>query len=206
MFPQGRHPAPHQAPGQPFKFTIPESLDRIKEEFQFLQAQYHSLKMECEKLASEKTEMQRHYVMYYEMSYGLNIEMHKQTEIAKRLNTICAQVIPFLSQEHQQQVVQAVERAKQVTMAELNAVIGVRGLPGLPPTVSSTYLITTAVPLCPSRLTLLASIPLSSVVRLASWLYQEDSVLSLPTCWEKMEVIKSPTCPGQTHTHQDPST
>ncbi|KAM7017969.1 transducin-like enhancer protein 1 [Tautogolabrus adspersus] len=77
--------------------------------------------------------MQRHYVMYYEMSYGLNIEMHKQTEIAKRLNTICAQVIPFLSQEHQQQVVQAVERAKQVTMAELNAVIGVRGLPGLPP-------------------------------------------------------------------------
>uniref|UniRef100_A0A7N9B0Y7 Transducin-like enhancer protein 1 n=1 Tax=Mastacembelus armatus TaxID=205130 RepID=A0A7N9B0Y7_9TELE len=124
MFPQGRHPTPHQAPGQPFKFTIPESLDRIKEEFQFLQAQYHSLKLECEKLASEKTEMQRHYVMYYEMSYGLNIEMHKQTEIAKRLNTICAQVIPFLSQEHQQQVVQAVERAKQVTMAELNAVIG----------------------------------------------------------------------------------
>uniref|UniRef100_A0A674B3E8 Transducin-like enhancer protein 1 n=1 Tax=Salmo trutta TaxID=8032 RepID=A0A674B3E8_SALTR len=124
MFPQGRHPTPHQAPGQPFKFTIPESLDRIKEEFQFLQAQYHSLKLECEKLASEKTEMQRHYVMYYEMSYGLNIEMHKQTEIAKRLNTICAQVIPFLSQEHQQQVVQAVERAKQVTMAELNAIIG----------------------------------------------------------------------------------
>uniref|UniRef100_A0A8C7SY98 Groucho/TLE N-terminal Q-rich domain-containing protein n=1 Tax=Oncorhynchus mykiss TaxID=8022 RepID=A0A8C7SY98_ONCMY len=152
MFPQGRHPVrlasethppsagslhsftPHQAPGQPFKFTIPESLDRIKEEFQFLQAQYHSLKLECEKLASEKTEMQRHYVMYYEMSYGLNIEMHKQTEIAKRLNTICAQVIPFLSQEHQQQVVQAVERAKQVTMAELNAIIGVRGLPGLPST------------------------------------------------------------------------
>ncbi|MEE6459492.1 hypothetical protein FKM82_000642 [Ascaphus truei] len=124
MFPQSRHPAPHQSAGQPFKFTIPESLDRIKEEFQFLQAQYHSLKLECEKLASEKTEMQRHYVMYYEMSYGLNIEMHKQTEIAKRLNTICAQVIPFLSQEHQQQVAQAVERAKQVTMAELNGIIG----------------------------------------------------------------------------------
>ncbi|XP_044776476.1 transducin-like enhancer protein 1 isoform X26 [Neomonachus schauinslandi] len=103
MFPQSRHPTPHQAAGQPFKFTIPESLDRIKEEFQFLQAQYHSLKLECEKLASEKTEMQRHYVMYYEMSYGLNIEMHKQTEIAKRLNTICAQVIPFLSQEQQLQ-------------------------------------------------------------------------------------------------------
>uniref|UniRef100_A0A673JDA3 Transducin-like enhancer protein 1 n=1 Tax=Sinocyclocheilus rhinocerous TaxID=307959 RepID=A0A673JDA3_9TELE len=46
------------------------------------------------------------------------------TEIAKRLNVICAQLIPFLSQEHQQQVVQAMERAKQVTMGELNASIG----------------------------------------------------------------------------------
>uniref|UniRef100_A0A8C5EUS4 Transducin-like enhancer protein 4 n=1 Tax=Gouania willdenowi TaxID=441366 RepID=A0A8C5EUS4_GOUWI len=89
-------------PGQSFKFTVLETLDRIKEEFQFLQAQYHSLKLECEKLASEKTEMQRHYIMYYEMSYGLNIEMHKQAEIVKRLSAICAQIIPFLSQEQQQ--------------------------------------------------------------------------------------------------------
>uniref|UniRef100_A0A8C2AUT4 TLE family member 3, transcriptional corepressor a n=1 Tax=Cyprinus carpio TaxID=7962 RepID=A0A8C2AUT4_CYPCA len=99
MYPQGRHPAPHQ-PGQPgFKFTVAESCDRIKDEFQFLQAQYHSLKVEYDKLANEKTEMQRHYVMV-------------------RL--------------HQQQVAQAVERAKQVTMTELNAIIGVRGLPNLP--------------------------------------------------------------------------
>uniref|UniRef100_A0A6I8PKV9 Groucho/TLE N-terminal Q-rich domain-containing protein n=1 Tax=Ornithorhynchus anatinus TaxID=9258 RepID=A0A6I8PKV9_ORNAN len=94
---------------QSLKLTYPETLDRIKEEFQFLQNQYHSLKLECEKLVTEKTEIQRHYVM---------------TEIAKRLNVICTQLIPFLSQEHQQQVVQAVERAKQVTMAELNAAIG----------------------------------------------------------------------------------
>uniref|UniRef100_A0A8C2J400 TLE family member 2, transcriptional corepressor a n=1 Tax=Cyprinus carpio TaxID=7962 RepID=A0A8C2J400_CYPCA len=154
MFPQNRPPAPLQPPPgssasaaaaaaaaaaasgstQPLKLTYSETLDRIKEEFQFLQTQYHSLKLECEKLATEKTEIQRHYVMYYEMSYGLNIEMHKQTEIAKRLNVICAQLIPFLSQEHQQQVVQAMERAKQVTMGELNASIGVRGLPPLPPT------------------------------------------------------------------------
>uniref|UniRef100_A0A8C7UP66 Groucho/TLE N-terminal Q-rich domain-containing protein n=1 Tax=Oncorhynchus mykiss TaxID=8022 RepID=A0A8C7UP66_ONCMY len=126
MYPQGRHPTPHQAPGQPFKFTIPESLDRIKEEFQFLQAQYHSLKLECEKLASEKTEMQRHYVMVSPIStIYVQLSTSQLTEIAKRLNTICAQVIPFLSQEHQQQVIQAVERAKQVTMGELNSVIGV---------------------------------------------------------------------------------
>uniref|UniRef100_A0A673A0M4 Transducin-like enhancer protein 1 n=1 Tax=Sphaeramia orbicularis TaxID=375764 RepID=A0A673A0M4_9TELE len=138
MFPQNRPPAPLQPPPgssasvvaaaaaaaaaasgtpQSLKLTYPETLDRIKEEFQFLQTQYHSLKLECEKLATEKTEIQRHYVM---------------TEIAKRLNVICAQLIPFLSQEHQQQVVQAMERAKQVTMGELNASIGVRGLPPLP--------------------------------------------------------------------------
>ncbi|TMS06040.1 Transducin-like enhancer protein 3-B, partial [Larimichthys crocea] len=97
------------------------------------------LKVEYDKLANEKTEMQRHYVMYYEMSYGLNIEMHKQTEIAKRLNAILAQIMPFLSQEHQQQVAQAVERAKQVTMSELNAIIGVRGLPNLPLTQQAAY-------------------------------------------------------------------
>ncbi|CDW57732.1 WD40 and TLE N domain containing protein [Trichuris trichiura] len=122
MYPN-RHPGPPQ-PGQPFKFTVIESCDRIKEEFNFLQAQYHSLKLECEKLAQEKTEMQRHYIMYYEMSYGLNVEMHKQTEIAKRLNAILLQVIPFLSQEHQQQVIAAVDRAKQVTASELNTIIG----------------------------------------------------------------------------------
>ncbi|XP_018494570.1 transducin-like enhancer protein 4 [Galendromus occidentalis] len=115
---------PGGQPGQPFKFTINESCDRIKEEFGFMQSQYHSLKLECDKIASEKTEMQRHYVMYYEMSYGLNVEMHKQTEIAKRLNAIIVQILPFLSQEHQGQVASAVDRARQVTMNELNTIIG----------------------------------------------------------------------------------
>merc|ERR1719382_1207534 len=149
-----RHPVPAGPPPAqppPFKLNIVESIERIKEEFNFLQAQYHNLKLECEKLVQEKTEMQRHYVMYYEMSYGLNVEMHKQMEIAKRLNAIIAQLLPFLSQEHQHQVVTAVERAKQVTMSELNSIIGQQqrpdlsrlmqlqaaggaaGLPGLPP-------------------------------------------------------------------------
>uniref|UniRef100_A0A663N3G1 Groucho/TLE N-terminal Q-rich domain-containing protein n=1 Tax=Athene cunicularia TaxID=194338 RepID=A0A663N3G1_ATHCN len=59
------------------------------------------------------------------MSYGLNIEMHKQAEIVKRLSAICTQIVPFLTQEHQQQVLQAVERAKQVTVGELNSIVGV---------------------------------------------------------------------------------
>ncbi|KAL3865819.1 hypothetical protein ACJMK2_043169, partial [Sinanodonta woodiana] len=99
MYPN-RHPTPHQ-PGQPFKFTVAESCDRIKEEFSFLQAQYHSF-----------------------ICFIFLVMLLFQTEIAKRLNAICAQVIPFLSQEHQQQVAAAVERAKQVTMTELNAIIG----------------------------------------------------------------------------------
>jgi len=127
--------------GGSLKLGITETCERIKEEFNFIQNQYHSLKLECEKLAQEKTEMQRHYVMYYEMSYGLNVEMHKQTEICKRLDAIIRQVLPFLSGEHQQQVAVAVERAKQITMAELNAVMqqaaggpgGLPGAPGLPP-------------------------------------------------------------------------
>uniref|UniRef100_A0A671TJP0 TLE family member 3, transcriptional corepressor n=1 Tax=Sparus aurata TaxID=8175 RepID=A0A671TJP0_SPAAU len=117
MYPQGRHPAPHQ-PGQPgFKFTVAESCDRIKDEFQFLQAQYHSLKVEYDKLANEKTEMQRHYVMV-------------RAAVVKLSLILCVCVL-----QHQQQVAQAVERAKQVTMTELNAIIGVRGLPNLPLTV-----------------------------------------------------------------------
>uniref|UniRef100_H2YZ67 Groucho/TLE N-terminal Q-rich domain-containing protein n=1 Tax=Ciona savignyi TaxID=51511 RepID=H2YZ67_CIOSA len=113
---------------QPYKTSISEFCDRIKDDFSYLQAHNHSLKMECEKLATEKTETQRQYVMYYEMSYGLNVEMHKQSEIAKRLGIICAQIIPLLSQEHQQQVASAVERAKQVTMQELNQIIGVSNI------------------------------------------------------------------------------
>uniref|UniRef100_A0A8C2KS59 TLE family member 2, transcriptional corepressor a n=1 Tax=Cyprinus carpio TaxID=7962 RepID=A0A8C2KS59_CYPCA len=58
-----RHASVSSGSTQPLKLTYSETLDRIKEEFQFLQTQYHSLKLECEKLASEKTEIQRHYVM-----------------------------------------------------------------------------------------------------------------------------------------------
>ena len=66
------------------------------------------------------------YIQYYEMSYGLNVEMHKQTEICKRLDAIIRQVLPFLNGEHQQQVAVAVERAKQITMTELTALMQVK--------------------------------------------------------------------------------
>ncbi|XP_019696094.1 transducin-like enhancer protein 4 isoform X4 [Harpegnathos saltator] len=118
-----RHPQVPPQPGQPIKFTVLESCDRIKQEFDYLQQQNNTLKMECDKLASEKMEIQRHYVMYYEMSYGLNMEIQKHSEISKRLNTIIAQMLPFLPHDHQQQIITAIERAKQVSMADLNSVI-----------------------------------------------------------------------------------
>uniref|UniRef100_A0A673J2B9 Transducin-like enhancer protein 4 n=1 Tax=Sinocyclocheilus rhinocerous TaxID=307959 RepID=A0A673J2B9_9TELE len=118
------HPTSWHSPGQSFKFTVLETLDRIKEEFQFLQAQYHSLKLDCEKLASEKTEMQRHYIM---------VSLFNPHIVRSAVRS------SKYSIKHQQQVVQAVERAKQVTMAELNAIIGQQQLqhlshhtPGIP--------------------------------------------------------------------------
>ncbi|XP_032668456.1 protein groucho-like isoform X2 [Odontomachus brunneus] len=87
---------------------------------------FRRLKMECDKLASEKMEIQRHYVMYYEMSYGLNMEIQKHSEISKRLNVIIGQILPFLPHDHQQQIINAIERAKQVSVADLNSVIAQR--------------------------------------------------------------------------------
>ena len=61
--------------GRPsFKLSVPESLDRVKEEFSYLQAQTTNLKRELEKITNEKAEIHRHYIMYYEMSYGLNVD------------------------------------------------------------------------------------------------------------------------------------
>ncbi|KQK82534.1 amino-terminal enhancer of split-like protein [Amazona aestiva] len=153
---------------QQLKFTTSDSCDRIKDEFQLLQAQYHRHQdsLPCTgqryryrtphcipsitrlrggpKASAEGREGggsagpspgrggEKGPGEYYEMSYGLNIEMHKQAEIVKRLNGICAQVLPYLSQEHQQQVLGAIERAKQVTAPELNSIIraGIAKRPG----------------------------------------------------------------------------
>jgi len=52
-----------------------------------------------------------------------------QTEIAKRLSNLIGQVLPYLSQEHQQQVASAADRAKQITINELNTIVGVSLMP-----------------------------------------------------------------------------
>lgn len=62
---------------------------------------------------------------YYEMSTNLNFEYHRQVEIARRLNGIIQQLIPNLSPEQQGIVMQAVERAKAISLNELQQIIGV---------------------------------------------------------------------------------
>jgi hypothetical protein len=103
--------------GPQVDFNVADYCERLKKEFSVLQQQCQSLKFDCEKLAQEKIEVHRQYVMYYEMSYGLNVEMHRQSELAKRYLAICHQIIPCLSQEQQNQVAATLDRAKQVTVA-----------------------------------------------------------------------------------------
>lgn len=101
--------------------VINESCDRIKKEFDALQAANHSLRMDLEKLANEKSEIHKHFIMYYEMSYALHIESCKQKEVAKRLNNIILNILPIVSNDQQAQIASSVDRAKQVTNEELNS-------------------------------------------------------------------------------------
>ena len=50
----------------------------------------------------------------------LSYEMQKQMDITKRLIALLHQIIPWLKPEQQSHVLPALERAKQVTMNDLN--------------------------------------------------------------------------------------
>lgn len=103
--------------------VINESCDRIKKEFEALQAANHSLRVEMESLVQNKEQAERHFTMYYDMSYGLHLDVCKQKEIAKRLHHIILTMIPFVSQDQQAQIASSIERAKQVSPEELNSIV-----------------------------------------------------------------------------------
>ena len=73
------------------KLGINETCERIKEEFNFIQSQYHSLKMECEKLAQEKTEMQRHYVMVSKAEFRQTYQIMCPVIIKRYFTLSCTQ-------------------------------------------------------------------------------------------------------------------
>ncbi|VUZ47764.1 unnamed protein product [Hymenolepis diminuta] len=135
------------------KITIPDACDRIKEEVTFLTQQIQTLKLECERLNQERADAQRLYTSYYETACTIHLEYQKQCEITKRFATIISQVLSYLPQEHQNTVLSAVERAKQVSMPDPATMMGQSqlmfpganpmggfppGMPGLPqPPVTS---------------------------------------------------------------------
>jgi hypothetical protein len=96
------------------KGSANEYLDRLRDEFTQLHTQLQNSRMEIEKFSQEKEAVQRHYMMYYELACGLNVEWHKQVEVVKRLSGILNQIIPLLPPEHQASAIAAVERAKQI--------------------------------------------------------------------------------------------
>lgn len=127
---QARHTGPPTNPQPPNQAqfngpmqVINESCDRIKKEFDALQAANHNLRLDNEKLHSDKNELNKRFIMYYEMSYGLHLDVCKQKEIVKRLNGIIINVLPFISSDQQAQVATALDRAKQVSSEELNSIV-----------------------------------------------------------------------------------
>jgi groucho len=106
--------------GGSYDFSVNDVCDRLEKEFTHMQSERAQLRIECEKLNAEKNEVQRQYCLYYEMAYRLSYEMHKQTEITKRLVALLHQIIPYLTPEQQAHALPALERAKQVTMNDLN--------------------------------------------------------------------------------------
>ncbi|CAF1487393.1 unnamed protein product [Adineta steineri] len=109
--------------GSGYEFSVNDVCDRLEKEFNHMQGERAQLRVEYEKLNAEKNEVQRQYCLYYEMAYRLSYEMHKQTEITKRLVALLHQIIPYLTPEQQSHALPALERAKQVTLNDLNSVI-----------------------------------------------------------------------------------
>ncbi|KAI6661672.1 Groucho [Oopsacas minuta] len=132
----------HQANSQTAKPSISEPLDKIREQFALLEAHNLQLRLDSERLQAEKSELQKQQVMYYEMCYGLNMDVQKTSEINKRLTNLVTQYLPHLPQEMQAHVMANLDKAKQVSVSELSALLGqqmaqAQTTPLLPPNLQS---------------------------------------------------------------------
>ncbi|CAI4230157.1 unnamed protein product [Auanema sp. JU1783] len=121
------------------KPTFLDHLDGLRQEYNILQQQLQTQRSEMEKLNNEKEQMQRAYMMYYELNCAMSMEVQKHNELSKRLHTILNSLVPYLPQEHQNQAHQAIERAKNISPSEMNQIMsqqmmmpGMGGIPGMP--------------------------------------------------------------------------
>eukprot|EP01080_Neovahlkampfia_damariscottae_P005120 gene5120-8718_t len=83
------------------QFSCAEYTDRIKYEYEFLQSQFSINKIEVEKLRAEKRELESTIKKYYETSYFLNIQLHKQSLINERLVGFTKRIINQVTNEEE---------------------------------------------------------------------------------------------------------
>ena len=113
-----QHPSP-----PPQQLSIAEYCDRIKYQHDLTQSQYNTLKIEAEKLKTERNELQSQSKRFFESAYYLNVQNHKLAEINGRLlHIIHNECLPHLTGDKesvQQRVMSLVEEAKKVSVNDL---------------------------------------------------------------------------------------
>ena len=97
------------------KPSLSEPLDKIRDQFALLESHNLQLRLETERLQADKSELQKQQVMYYEMCYGLNMEVQKTSEVNKRLANLVTQYLPHLPGEMHAHAMASLDKAKQVS-------------------------------------------------------------------------------------------
>ena len=105
----------HQTNPSNAKPSVSEPLEKIRDQFALLESHNLQLRLDMERLQAEKSELHKQQVMYYEMCYGLNMDVQKTSEINKRLTNLVTQYLPHLPQEMHAHVMANLEKAKQVS-------------------------------------------------------------------------------------------
>ena len=112
--PSTQHPHASLSGAKP---SISEPLDKIRDQFSLLESHNLQLRLETERLQAEKSELHKQQVMYYEMCYGLNMEVQKTSEVNKRLANLVTQYLPHLPGEMHAHVMASLDKAKQVSLS-----------------------------------------------------------------------------------------
>lgn len=104
--------------------VIDGHLDQIRTEYSNLQNQLQQARHELEKATQANQELtQRYYLFYQEATFSMYVENQKNLEIIKRLSGIITHTIPHLPAQHQETIMSATERAKNITPQEMQSVM-----------------------------------------------------------------------------------
>lgn len=91
--------------------SVYEYLDAIRQDYKVLETSLSQARADIQRLVDRNSELQGHYksvrfhvfsgfmVQYFDMSYHLNLEWHKETEVNNRLTNIITSLLPDLSEE-----------------------------------------------------------------------------------------------------------